>query len=99
MTEKEVKNGFLYIVTNSFLAESRKLNRRVLVEVGEVIEFRYFSPVHFRTRDDLYLSCAKDYFLKNTEAYGEIWDNVRFRNQNTLKQILECKLYNKIKGE
>ena len=96
---QEIKHGFLYIVINDFTAESREIGRRVVVEKGEIVEFRYFSPVHFRTKEDLYLKCEEEHFLKNTEAYGEIWDNVRSRGKHTLAEIIDCKLYEKIKGE
>lgn len=95
MAEQSIQSGFLFIVVKGFPAESTKLGRRVFVEEGEIIEFRYFSPVHFRTQDNLYLKCEEEYFLENTKLYGKIWERVRFRNENTLKQILDCKLYDK----
>lgn len=95
----EIKHGFLYIAVNDFPAESKELGRRVFVEKGEVIEFRYFYPINFRTQDNLYLKCEEEHFIKNTKVYGKIWENVVFRNENSLKQILECKLYDKIKED
>jgi hypothetical protein len=99
MTVKKLEHGFLYIAVNSFPAKKGNQERRVFVEKGEVIEFRFFYPANFRTQDDLYLKCEEECFLKNTKVYGKIWDNVFFRNGNSLKQILECKLYDKVKED
>ena len=99
MTVNKVEHGFLYIAVNGFPAEDGKSSRRVFVEKGEVVEFRYFHPVNFRTQDNLYLNCEEEHFLKNTKVYGKIWENVRSRNKNNLKQILECELYDKVKED
>lgn len=91
----KIERSFLYKATNDFLARSEKLERRICIEKGEIVEFRYFHPVNFRTIEGLFLRCEEAYFLENTEFYGKIWEQVYFRNQNSLRQILECKLYTK----
>lgn len=99
MTVNKLEYGFLYIAVNGFPAKKGNQERRVFVEKDEIVEFRFFYPVNFRTQDNLYLKCEEEYFLKNTKVYGKIWDNIFFRNKNSLKQILECKLYDKIGEE
>ena len=71
-----------------------KKPRRVVVDCGELIEFRYWSPATFRTHDELYLQVTEKEFYENFEFVGDIFHEVGFRNSNTTKQILDAKLYN-----
>ncbi|MEK6880080.1 MAG: hypothetical protein AABY22_10750 [Nanoarchaeota archaeon] len=73
--------------------------RKILIEVGEIVEFRYHANIHFRTEDNIYCVLDEDTFYKNFEPYGKIWDNVKFANRCELKDILEHNLYNKVSFE
>ena len=70
-------------------------NRRHVVEAGELVEFRFWSPATFRTIDELYLCVDEKEFYDSFEFIGDIFNQVAMRNQNTTKQILECELYTK----
>ena len=69
-----------------------EFKRKILIEEGEVVEFRYHHSVHFRTEDDIYCVLKEDTFYEHFEPYGKIYDNVRFANKCKLKDILEHEL-------
>jgi hypothetical protein len=69
--------------------------RKVLIEVGEIIEFRYYHSIHFRTTDDIYCVLDEKTFYENFEPYGKIFGDVRFSNKCKLQDILEHDLFKK----
>ena len=97
--EEKIEYGMLYEVTESMLAGKNleEEGRRVVVEKGEIIEFRCFANANFRTVDGLYLVVECDYFLEHTKPFAKILENIKFRNQNSLEEILNAKLYEPIK--
>ena len=88
----EALHGHLYKV-NKMMLVKRNGDRRVVIEEGEIIEFRYFSDVHFRTADNIYCEVSREVFSESVTLYGKIFENIRFRNQNSLQEILDAKLY------
>lgn len=78
-------------------AYGKEKARPVVVEKGELVEFRYWSPATFRTIDELYLSVEEKTFYDNFRYVGKIFEEVRFRNYNTTKQIIDCVLYSEEK--
>lgn len=79
--------------------QTDKKKRRVVVEKGEMVEFRYQHDAHFRTKDDMYLFLKEEEFRSNFEYVGQVFEEVRFNNRNTLAQILDGVLYNEEKQE
>jgi len=67
--------------------------RKILIEEGEVVEFRYHHSVHFRTQDNVYCVLDEKTFYENFEPYGQIFSQVRFANNCNLKEILEHQLF------
>jgi hypothetical protein len=67
--------------------------RRVIIEKDELVEFRYWSPPNFRTTEDKYYSVEEKDFYYHFEYVGSILPEIRNRNRNTLKEILDDKLY------
>lgn len=87
-------------VKKSYYCEG-EFERKVLIEEGEVVEFRYHYPVHFRTQDNIYCVLDEKTFYEFFEPYGKIYNLVRFANKCELKDILEHELFenwNKIKN-
>lgn len=72
----------------------RKDERRSVVEVGELVEFRYPCDANFRTKEDLYLHMKEQDFLEHFKYVGKVFEEVRFRNQNKMAHIIDAKLYN-----
>lgn len=96
-----IKHGRIYQATENFLAEKSSQHseaRKQFFEVkkGEFLEFRYECNANFRTVDNIYLCVSQDEFEARTKPYADIWHNVRFRNQNKLKGILNECLYDLI---
>ena len=71
--------------------------RRVVVEKDEVVEFRYWSPCNFRTTDELYLTLSEEDFISNFDYCGDIFNEVRSANRNSLRQIMDAELYTKVR--
>lgn len=83
------------------LASTRGKKRRLVVEEGEIVEFRYPVDANFRVDDngqDLYLHLSEEEFRENFEYFGKIFREVSWVNRNSMKQILECELYEKVKS-
>lgn len=78
---------------------TEKTGKRFMVEVGEIVEFRYPCDANFRTHDGLCLYLKKHTFLEHFKIFGKIYEQVRFNNRNTTKEILDAKLYEIIKIE
>lgn len=70
-----------------------EFERRVLIEEGEVVEYRYHHSVHFRTQDNVYCVLDEKTFYEFFEPYGKIFASVRFANKCELKDILEHNLF------
>lgn len=93
MKDERAHSGQIWRALNITIAKNGK-ERRVVVEKGELIEFRFWAPANFRTHDGLYLEVSEDLFYENFEYVGKIFEEISFRNMNTTKEILDCKLYN-----
>ena len=96
------ESGELYLVENimyvSILNHDTKPhkeigNRKVIIETGEIIEFRYSYGVHFRTRDDKWFYVDEETFKKHCILFGEIFPEIRGKNVATLDEILRLDLY------
>jgi hypothetical protein len=99
-----LKAGRLYkVITDNFIAtpntkkSANDVLRKILFNKGEIVEFRFECNVNFRTTDGIYCHCSLEYFKEHTELFGQIIEAIRCRNKNTLKEILDCELYDKIK--
>lgn len=73
--------------------------RRVVVDEGEIVEFRYHYGIHFRTDDGLYLYLDEKEFYENFTPYGLIWEKIKWHNTASLSEILRLKLYDEYKGD
>lgn len=100
-TSSTTKHRHIYLVTKDIFAESKELKGRNLfikLKVGELIEFRYYHPINFRTVEGIYAQLEEEEFNASTECVGEIWDNVSFRNKASLKNILDVRLFDWLDG-
>ncbi len=80
----------------STLSDNSK-ERKVYIEEGELVEFRYQSHCNFRTHDEIYCH-LKDYiFNEHFEIVGKVWRDVMFNNRTKLLAIIDNELYDKIK--
>lgn len=71
--------------------------RRIYIEKGERLEFRYWHPAVLRTADDYYVRIDEKDFYENFKLVGKVFEEVRLNNRNKTKEILEFKLYNEVK--
>lgn len=94
MNENEAKGGQIWKAKKLIIVKPTGDGRRMVVESGELVEFRFWSPATFRTADGLYLRAEREDFFCSFELHGTIFEEVRFRNENSTREILEAKLYN-----
>jgi hypothetical protein len=98
---KENYHGTLWFVQTDMIAESDERNcingRKVLIERGEIIEFRFHSRMNFRTTDDKYFCVNEDTWLKHCVKIGTILERIRSQNIAKTKEILKLKLYDEVK--
>lgn len=69
--------------------------RRISIEKGEMVEFRFRSPIHFRTIDDIWLLLEEKEFYECFEPHGKIHEKIKTNNIATLKEILKLQLFEK----
>ena len=83
------------IAVERVIYNDTEIKRKVLIEKGEIVEFRYHHSIHFRTIDDIYCVLDEETFYRNFEPYGKIYDSVHFANHCELKDIIEHRLFEK----
>lgn len=97
----ESYHGTIWFVHTDMIAKSDERNdvngRRVLIEKGEIIEFRYHSQMHFRTMDGKFYFVDEDNWLKHCVKIGKIWEKVRFENKADTEEIWRLKLFDEVK--
>jgi hypothetical protein len=99
LKEEDIGSGKLYRCIKEIGALNRTVGendfqRKQLIEVGEVVEFRFWSPANFRTIDEQYMTLSKEDFIEHFEYFAEIFNEVRNANKCSTKQIIDCQLYN-----
>jgi hypothetical protein len=67
--------------------------RRLVIEEGELVEFRFWNPANVKVRGDLYLSIEEKVFNDSFRYVGRIFPEVYTRNNNTTAEILDARLY------
>lgn len=106
-------DGTLWIVNKPMLADSDKRNdvngRKVLIEKGEIIEFRFHSEMHFRTMDNKFYFVSEEVWIEHCLEIAKIIDIVRWNNKATTEETWRlglftwCKngeeIYKKVKEE
>lgn len=81
------------VICKRHLVEDK--GRRVVVEKGEIVEFRFHHPANFRTTDGIYLALPLEEFYSSFEYYGQVWAQAVFANRNSLEEILNANMYDK----
>lgn len=91
----------IWFVHTDMIAKSDDRNdvngRKVLIEKGEIIEFRFYSKMNFRTMDDKFYCVDKDTWLKHCVKIGNIWEKVGFENKAKTEEIWRLGLFDEIK--
>jgi hypothetical protein len=87
------------VLANKTGISSKEHNRRVVIEENELVEFRYWSPAHVRTCDASFLVIQETEFYESFEQVGIIFEEVRWRNKNSTKEILDARLYHEMKPD
>lgn len=101
MIDDGIRTGQLWkVTTDNFWTTGKvgQLKRPVKLTKGEIIQIRQTFEWHIRTQDDFYFHATPETILENSELYGEVWPNVRFKNVAELSDILRLKLYDRIGG-
>lgn len=108
MEEIQFKQHFLYIATEdieiAYKMDGKFMNkeitpiRKMIIPKGEILEFRYYSPAHFRDVFNHYFPVHESQTHKLKEI-AEIYSNVAFDNRAELYDILRLALYKRTDGE
>lgn len=110
METQQPRHGYLYQVTKELEVnfemlqnqktddKSLKCYRKIIIPVGEVLEFRYWSPAHFRDIYNNYFP-LHDSQLDRIIEVAEIYPQVCSVNQAHLHDILRLHLYTSVKGQ
>ena len=91
-------NLFKAIEDVACFENSDKKERRVIVNKGEMVEFRYANDAHFRVNDnkkDLYLYLDEDVFAFSFQHIGKIFSQVSWINKVPMHAIEEYELFDK----
>lgn len=101
--DKIISKGIYLVKEDVYIADPNWNNKKgtaprvVIIPEGELLEFRFFSPAHFRDMENNYFPIS-DNQLKKIEHVAEIWDRVFFNNNASLKEVLTLKLYDEDKS-
>lgn len=93
------QQGFLYIVKEDCLVELDDRNqeftgdRKVQLVKGDIIEFRYHSPCHFRTYDNKWFKIEEDEWDNYFTEIAKISEDVKWKNIANTKQIWDLQLF------
>lgn len=98
---KLLEVGTLWKCKTEFIPKQSEVSRHKLrkIKIGEILEFRYFDNINFRTINNEYFYLNKGKFLTVCDYYGKILSNTQFENKLQLKEILEKKLFEKMVKE
>lgn len=96
-----LSRGHLWAAKNDAIcwrgsSDKDKQSRRIVVNKDELVEFRYEHNAHFRINDDgkdVYLYLDKKDFLENFICVGKIFHEISWRNQNTMKEVIDARLW------
>ena len=95
--QRRATNGDIWRATKVVLAgrnhPKKGEERRLVIEEGELVEFRFWHPANVRVRGDLYLSIEEKVFNDSFQYVGHIFPEVYNRNNNTTAEILDARLY------
>ena len=100
MVEKDYNATLWYVHTDmiSIPQHNEEIGKRkVIIERGEVIEFRYHSDMHFRTIDDKWFCVTEEVWLKHCIKIGQIWQKVSWLNQAKTEEIWRLRLFDEVK--
>lgn len=97
MSNETIGKGDICRAETDVLCTPARGGRRMVIEKGELVEFRYWSAAHVRTVDGLYLEIPEKEFYEKFRKIGRIFHDVCFRNSNTTKEIIDCRLYHEEK--
>ena len=92
-------HGSLWFVIKDFHSKETSVSdngvkgRKVLIETGEILEFRYESERNFRDMDNNYWETDIKTWDKCCIRLGTILERVRFENKATLKEIWRLNLF------
>ena len=90
-------HGTLWIVKKNMIAkpnhEEVTGNRYVVIEKGEILEWRYESNNHFRTKDNLYFWVDDNIWNEHCLKIAKIDDKVHFNNKAELNDIWRLELF------
>lgn len=87
------RNLFICIKDTKAKANSKLINQPVLIEKGDIVQFRYDSPKHFRTIHEEYFCVSEQLWNTNFVCVGEVWEEIVWNNKATLQEILNLELY------
>jgi len=95
MSRTRAENGDIWQAGRPVMAKLHGNDnaRRVVIETGEMVEFRFWNPANVRTRDGLYLSIEEKQFSDDFCYVGKILEEIYRRNNNTTAEILDARLY------
>lgn len=104
--QAHIKHRHIYLVNEDvYIAEPANKSRKavgsevgirtVIIPKGELLEFRYFSPAHFRDIYNNYFPIA-DSQLHKLIPVAEIWEKVGRQNNADLLDILRLSLYDEL---
>lgn len=106
VAEHQIKHGYIYLVLEDiYIAQKANKSpsaqgdevgiRTVIIPRGELLEFRYFTPAHFRDVYNNYFP-VDDRQLGKLKAVAKIWEKVNSQNNADLKDILRLSLYDQV---
>lgn len=100
MKQNDIKHGHIYLVEEDVYIAKQLENgkegiRTMIIPKGELLEFRYFSPAHFRDVYNNYFP-IDDRQLNKLKPVAKIWEKVVFNNIAELRDILRLCLYDQL---
>ena len=80
-------------------ADKNKLIQSVLMKKGDIVQFRFNSPKHFRTLNDEYFCVPDEVWKDSVLRIGVVWDKIVWQNKAKLEEIMRLRLYDQTNEE
>ena len=96
------RDNTLWVVKEDMLANHEYKDnvgdRKVVIEKGEIIEWRFESDNHFRTIDDKWFWVDDDIWVKHCLKIGKVHDDVNWKNKANTEEIWRLQLFDWVKN-
>jgi len=96
MTNRDL---FIFKKDTEAKADKRTCTQAILMKKGDIVQFRFNSPKHFRTLNEEYFSVSDEVWKESVLNVGSVWEKIVWSNKAKLQEIMDLGLYDQTNEE